>query len=322
MICMLLRQAFQLAIQDTSSSSSSSSSSGSSASSNSSSSSSSSSSSISSDPLKHMEEHLQQLALDVEMLNIIQTTRYLHPRPFVTKCGQLSLLMDYAANPELHGRFIDMIRISPAMFCALLSMIEQNPVFQNSSTNGQAPVEVQLAVMLYRMGRFGNANDVHDVAHICGVSEGSVENFTERCHKAIAALQPIFVRPLTEEEKEREKEWVDSKLGFRGLWREGYLMYDGTIVVLYQRPGQDGTSYFTRSAHDASAFGYTCASRYPDFLFSGDEFAWGDSAYPVTERMISIHKKPAANLPENQVFDKALSRLRVHLVQVYQKEWT
>ncbi|KAJ3747950.1 hypothetical protein DFH05DRAFT_1549357 [Lentinula detonsa] len=170
-----------------------------------------------------MEEHLQQLALDVEMLNIIQTTRYLHPRPFVTKCGQLSLLMDYAANPELHGRFIDMVRISPAMFCALLSMIEQNPVFQNSSTNGQAPVEVQLAVMLYRMGQFGNANDVHDVARICGVSEGS--------------------------EKEREKEWVDSKLGFRGLWREGYLMYDGTIVVLYQRPGQDGTSYFTRKSN-------------------------------------------------------------------------
>ncbi|KAJ3779980.1 hypothetical protein GGU10DRAFT_232771, partial [Lentinula aff. detonsa] len=134
----------------------------------------------------------------------------------------LSLLMDYAANPELHGGFIDMVRISPAMFCALLSMIEQNPVFQNSSTNGQAPVEVQLAVMLYRMGRFGNANDVQDVARICGVSEGS---------------------------KEREKEWVDSKLGFQGLWREGYLMYDGTIVVLYQRPGQDGTSYFTRKSN-------------------------------------------------------------------------
>ncbi|KIK54944.1 hypothetical protein GYMLUDRAFT_132758, partial [Collybiopsis luxurians FD-317 M1] len=67
----------------------------------------------------------------------------------------------------------------------------------------------------------------------------------------------------------------------------------------------------TGSAHDASAFEYTCAAKYPDFLFDGDEFAWGDSAYAVTERMICIHKKPAADIPANSIFDKTLSLLRV-----------
>ncbi|KIK54959.1 hypothetical protein GYMLUDRAFT_103622, partial [Collybiopsis luxurians FD-317 M1] len=104
----------------------------------------------------------------------------------------------------------------------------------------------------------------------------------------------------------------------------------------FQCPGQGGTSYYTRksnyglnaqqignapstlhiidfahgptgSAHDASAFEYTCAAKYPDFLFDRDEFAWGDSAYAVTERMICIHKKPAADIPANSIFDKTFA---------------
>lgn len=59
----------------------------------------------------------------------------------------------------------------------------------------------------------------------------------------------MFVRPLTNEEKENKKTWIDTHLGFRGLWREGYLMYDGTIIPLHHCPGQDGTSYYTRKSN-------------------------------------------------------------------------
>jgi hypothetical protein len=45
---------------------------------------------------------------------------------------------------------------------------------------------------------------------------------------------------LTAEEKEREKVWRDERLGFKGLWREGWVMYDGTIVVLHERPAMHG----------------------------------------------------------------------------------
>ena len=58
-----------------------------------------------------------------------------------------------------------------------------------------------------------------------------------------------FVRPLTPEEKEAEKAWVDATMGFKGFWREGWLMYDGTIVVLFARPSFEGNAYYTRKAN-------------------------------------------------------------------------
>ena len=67
----------------------------------------------------------------------------------------------------------------------------------------------------------------------------------------------------------------------------------------------------TGSAHDATAFEHTAAAKYPEWFFEGEEFAWGDSAYPVNERTVSIHKRPASLLPENALFDKTTSRLRV-----------
>ncbi len=53
----------------------------------------------------------------------------------------------------------------------------------------------------------------------------------------------------SDEEKEREKMWVENQMGFGGLWREGWLMYDGTIVVLDKCPGLNGHAYYTRKAN-------------------------------------------------------------------------
>ena len=111
------------------------------------------------------------------------------------------------------------------------------------------PVKVQLAVTLYRMGQFGNGASLQDIARISGGSEGAVEDYTKRCFQAIESLHDLFVRPLTREEKEEEKKWMDRHLGFVGTWREGWVMYDGTIVVLYQRPGLNGDAYYTRKAN-------------------------------------------------------------------------
>ncbi|KAF8234098.1 hypothetical protein L208DRAFT_1551481 [Tricholoma matsutake] len=63
------------------------------------------------------------------------------------------------------------------------------------------------------MGRYGNGASVEDIARAAG------------CFEA---------------EKEVEKEWMDNHLGFQGSWRDGWVMYDGTIVVLYCKPGKNG----------------------------------------------------------------------------------
>ena len=70
-------------------------------------------------------------------------------------------------------------------------------------------------------------------------------NYTEQCLKAIESLHDIFVQPLTPEEKKREKCWVDEHLGFVASWQEGWIMYDGTIIVLYACPDMHGSVYYT-----------------------------------------------------------------------------
>lgn len=65
----------------------------------------------------------------------------------------------------------------------------------------------------------------------------------------------------------------------------------------------------TGSAYDASAFEHMAAAKYADWFFERDEFAWVDSAYPVTLRTIPVHKCPAALLAENTTFDSAIANL-------------
>lgn len=67
----------------------------------------------------------------------------------------------------------------------------------------------------------------------------------------------------------------------------------------------------TGSAHDSAAFEGTAAFKHPEWLFEGDEFAWGDSAYTLSPRVIPVHKKPASLVPENALFDAAVSHIRV-----------
>lgn len=42
---------------------------------------------------------------------------------------------------------------------------------------------------------------------------------------------------------------MDNHLGFQGSWRDGWVMYNGTIDVLYQKPGMNGDAYYTRKAN-------------------------------------------------------------------------
>ncbi|KAI0041849.1 hypothetical protein FA95DRAFT_1584608 [Auriscalpium vulgare] len=182
------------------------------------------------------------------------------------------------------------------------------------------------------MGRYGNGASVMDVARDAGVSEGSVVNFTTRCFTAIESMQTYL-----------EKRWMDEHLGFTGgHWRDGWVMYDGTIIVLYARPDLNGDVYYTRkanygfnlqmcqvgnvpsnlrivdythgmtgSAHDSAAFAHTAAAKYPDWFFGDGEFAWADSAYAVNSRTIPVHKEPASFRRENKIFDQVVSHIRV-----------
>jgi hypothetical protein len=195
------------------------------------------------------EDLADQIQFDLTILEGIRTTRYLRPCTSVAKSGNLHLAWKYAQNKEDHGHFINMLRVSPQVFEFLLGLIQDHEVFKNNSNNSQTPVNAQLAVTLYCMSHFGNGASLEDLARIAGCSEGAVELYTDHCFQAIESLHDIFVHPLTPEEKEKEKEWMDEQLGFQGLWHGGWLMYDGTIVVLYAKPGENGELYYTQKAN-------------------------------------------------------------------------
>ena len=190
-----------------------------------------------------------QLQNDIAMFRRIRDTRYLNVRTHIPKQGNLHLAWEYAKDPAQHYLFVQLLRVSPVVFKVIHELIKDHPVFHNNSTSPQAPVDYQLSITLYRLGRYGNGASIIDVARNAGCSPGAVEDCTDRCFTAIESLHDIFVRPLTEEEKEAEKVWMDNHVGFKGTWREGWVMYDGTIVVLYSRPGLDGDAYYTRKSN-------------------------------------------------------------------------
>jgi len=190
-----------------------------------------------------------QLQNDIEMFRKIRDTHYLNPRTSIPKDGSMHMAWEYGKDPAHHHLFAQMMRVSLYVFAVILEMIKDHPVFCNNSNVPQSPVDFQLSVTLFRMGCFGNAASLIDVAREAGCSTGSVEEFTDRCFTAIESLHDTFVRPLTADEKEVEKRWIDAHMGFEGLWRDGWVMYDGTIVVLYARPALDSDAYYTRKSN-------------------------------------------------------------------------
>lgn len=153
-------------------------------------------------PPSSVQKLFDQLRVDCVCIHAILTRHYLNPRPYVPKSGNLHLAWEYARDPALHDRFVNMLRVSPHVFETILGMIENSSIFQNNSNNPQRPMKIQLAVTLYRMGRFGNGSLVEDIARVAGISEGAVELFTKRVQIALMSLHDIFVCPLTEQEKE------------------------------------------------------------------------------------------------------------------------
>jgi hypothetical protein len=63
------------------------------------------------------------------------------------------------------------------------------------------------------------------------------------------SFHDTFVCLPTTQEKEWEKCWIDDHLRFLGTWRDGWVIYDGTIVVLNTKPALNGDAYFTQNSN-------------------------------------------------------------------------
>ncbi|GLB34545.1 putative DDE superfamily endonuclease [Lyophyllum shimeji] len=243
--------------------------------------------------------------------------------------------VDKHERPDVFRREL---RVSPYTFDRMVNRILDDPIFSNNSQNEQMPVEDQLAITLYRFGHFGNAAGLDKVARWSGYSKGTVSLATRRVMTAV--LRRDFmnqaVRPPTPEEKERAKHWVERNSC--KAWRDGWCMVDGTLVTLYDRPFWYGESYydrkcnyslniqiismpnrriidfgygFTGSTHDSTAWEETRFYQDYETFLQGEEFIWGDSAYPIEIWLVAPYKRPDRDVEDNEIFNNHLSIIRI-----------
>jgi hypothetical protein len=105
-------------------------------------------------------------------------------------------------------------------------------------------VDQQLAIALFRFGHFGNSASVESVAQWAGVSAGMVVNTTRRVMVAFLNHYDNIIRWPNAQMKEEAKEWVEA--ASCTAWRDGWLLVDGTLVPLAEKPAFHGEAYFDR----------------------------------------------------------------------------
>ncbi len=195
--------------------------------------------------LSEIEEiYIQTCWAKIDMLRqAILVSRVLREHPPVKKASQIHLLEHWHnSNPNQYKR---RVRVDPDTFDSIVNKIRDHRIFHNNSNVSQTPVEVQLAIFLFRAGHYGNAASPEAIGHWAGVSPGTVANSTNRVMVALLSLHDDCVRFPTAEEKESAKAWVGAQVCPE--WRDGYLMVDGTKLPLFQRPGLHGDAWFDKN---------------------------------------------------------------------------
>ena len=195
--------------------------------------------------LSEIEEiYIQTCRAKIDVLRqVILASRVLRKHPPVKKASQIHLLEHWRnSNPDQYRR---RVRVDPDTFDGIVNKIRDHRVFHNNSNVPQTPVEVQLAIFLFRAGHYGNAASPEAIGHWAGVSPGTVANSTNRVMVALLSLHDDCVRFPTAEEKESAKAWVGAQVCPE--WRDGYLMVDGTKLPLFQRPGLHGDAWFDKN---------------------------------------------------------------------------
>jgi hypothetical protein len=251
----------------------------------------------------------------------LNEARYLEPRIYNVAKSQ------YWYNNILPSyndiRFKKIMRMLPENFKALVNNLIDHPIFQSNNAKQQAPVELQLAVFLRRLG---SKEDVFSVCSRYGIAEGTVLLFCKRIMKAIISLKKKYIKWPTEHAREFVHDGFKSIGGIEDI----IGAVDGTHFILQNAPQKDKYLYFTRkkryalhcqgivdhrgiftsydigwpgSVHDAKV--YRNSSFYSNrlSLIKDNDFLIGDSAYPLSPFLIKLFSNPNRNQAEfNRIF--------------------
>ena len=127
--------------------------------------------------LPRVTEQLKQRNSDLlRMLYMLLQTRYISPPTNIAKSTHFRELLYALPDDE----FRQETRMGKSTFIQVHSLIEGHPIFHNSSTNSQVPVEIQMAVAFSRLGAYGNGASVGRIARSHGAGCGTVVLYTKR----------------------------------------------------------------------------------------------------------------------------------------------
>lgn len=116
----------------------------------------------------------------VDDLHALESVQYHNPMK-VPK----TLSWTFGVLPQLDNeRFKQMMRMNRETFQYLFNRIKDDPEFHGQNSVLQTPIEVQLAIVLYRLGSYGDGGSIRKIASLFGVGDGAtIERITNRIFK-------------------------------------------------------------------------------------------------------------------------------------------
>ncbi|PKY59095.1 hypothetical protein RhiirA4_301286, partial [Rhizophagus irregularis] len=127
-------------------------------------------------------------------------------------------------------------------FWTIVNMICNHEIFQNHQKQ-QAPVEKQLAVVLYRLGR---KSTVWDLYSKFGIAEGTVQLFTFRITLTLKSLKSYVIVWSHGDYRQEVHRGFEEKCEFLNVI--GAL--DGSHINLFEAPSKPNKDvYFTQKRH-------------------------------------------------------------------------
>lgn len=226
-------------------------------------------------------------------------------------------------------RFRTKFGLLKSTFTKLAECIKHSDHFDSRD---QFPVDMQLAIVLYRLRTSGN---LCRVSAMFGIGDGStIRRITKRVFDAIESLT-LIMWPSTEEKRlliAQSRETLPYCLG----------IVDGSMSPLKWKPTFNGRFFSTYkknyaikwqvtcdmnkkvrhlqavtygAVHDASLFKMTKMYLHPEYYFDGQEYIIGDSAYPLSNKCVTPYKSNTSlvSADHRRQFNRNLSKYRVRV---------
>ncbi|POM60049.1 hypothetical protein PHPALM_31137 [Phytophthora palmivora] len=124
------------------------------------------------------------------LLDLVESRRYLEGHARLPMSIEFRESGFQSLSPK---QFRQMTMVSHSSFLRIVSDIENHGIFQKNSACGQAPVWLQLAVELDRLGNCGNGVSLGRTQKLWGIGQGTRALYTTRVLLALKDLAAKYV---------------------------------------------------------------------------------------------------------------------------------